>query len=259
MGSRRPIEGSVGLGMYPFPELRPAWERLWQGVTDRLPWLPSELTWHDDLHEAWRSDDLLVDHTCGWPLVTQLSSIVRVVGAFESTVPEADGPTYRSVLVARTPIEPVDAEHVHGLRAAVNDAHSLSGWVSLLAAVHGTGAPWQGPVVWTGAHVESVRALHDDVADIASIDALTWAHITSFRPELVVDLHVVGHGPRVPALPVVVGRRFPDDELPALRRALHDTVVDPGFADDARLLRLRGFIPLDLADYLPLRELARVV
>ena len=253
MPERAPLDGTVGLAMYPFEELQPWWQQLWSLIQRRLPWLPAELTWHTDLHDAWRSPEMLVDQTCGWPLVRRLADVVQVVGAFEYDVPEAEGPTYRSVLVAREPRDPSD---VVGVRAAVNDDISLSGWVSLLAAVHGPGSRWEGPVVWTGAHVDSVRAVRDGRAEVASIDAVTWAHLRRLDPELVSGLHEIGHGPRVPTLPVIAGARLDADDLDALRSAIVDALADPAAGPVRERLLIRGFVPLDLAAYLPLHDLA---
>ncbi len=252
MSARPRLAGTVGLAMYSFEELRPAWQRLWSRVVRDLPWLPAELTWHTDLHAAWRSPDLVVDQTCGWPLVTELAGTVRVVGAFAYDVPFADGHTYRSVLVARLGGEP---SHLAGSRAAVNGRDSLSGWVSLVDAVHGPGATWAGPVVWTGAHVESVRAVAEGRADLASIDAVTWRHVQRLHPELVGGLVEVGHGPRVPSLPVIAALKMSDDDIAHLRRALAGALADPDLADDRHTLLLDGFVPLELEDYLALREL----
>ena len=239
--------------MYPFVELRPAYEALWSAVHRRAPWLPGRLTWHDDVHRSWTSPDLVVGYTCGWPLVTRLAATVQVVGTFEFDVPGAEGSSYRSVLVAR---EAGPLASFAGASAAVNGPDSLSGWVSLIAAVHGAGARWTGPVTWTGAHVESVRAVQSGAADIASIDAVSWHHVRRFAPELTDGLEIVGEGPLVPCLPVVAPRRLPADAIDQLASALEHAVVDPALATEVADLRVRSFVRRTLDDYLPLLELA---
>lgn len=245
--------GEAGLGMYPFAELRPAYDALWSAVQRRVPWLPGQLTWHDDVHTSWTSPDLIVGYTCGWPLVTRLADVVQVVGTFEFDVDGAEGSSYRSVLVAR---EARPLESFAGASAAVNGPDSLSGWVSLIAAVHGPGARWTGPVTWTGAHVDSVRAVQAGEAEIASIDAVTWHHVRRFTPELAAGLVTVGVGPLVPCLPVVAGRRVPVDALDELADAFERAVLDPALASAVADLRVRSFVRRTLADYLPLLELA---
>ncbi len=239
--------------MYPFPHTVAASERLWERVAARVPWVPRALTWHADLHASWRSPAMVVGHTCGWPLVSGLAGRPRVLGTFEHDIPEAEGPTYRSLVVATRAGEPADFA---GATAAVNSTDSLSGWVSLLHAVHGAGAAWQGEVVLTGAHVESLRAMREGSAEIASIDAVTWAHVRRIEPGLIEQLHVVGHGPRVPCLPVIGAEHLGDDAVAEVRAAFVAAVDDPTAADDRAALLVRRFVPMDLADYLPLRALA---
>ncbi|MCB1000030.1 MAG: PhnD/SsuA/transferrin family substrate-binding protein [Acidimicrobiales bacterium] len=251
--TRESIAGEVSLAMYPLAEVRDAWDHLWWQVHRRAPWLPDTLGWPDDPPSSWRSPDLVVGQTCAWPLMTELVGRVRVVGSFAHDVPDAVGPTYRSVLVARRAAPPASFA---GGTAAVNDRGSLSGWVSLIHAVHGPRARWEGEVRLTGAHVDSIRAVRDGDADIASIDAVTWWLVSTLRPSAVAGLAPVGQGPRVPCLPVVVGAAVPDDALAELRVVLDDAVRDEGFRDDRRRLALRGFVGIELDQYRPVLELS---
>lgn len=248
----------AGLGMYPFEPLRPAYDRLWHAVRERAPWVPDRLEWDVDLHAQWRDPATVVSYTCGWPLVTELAELaetgrLHVVGSFVFAIPESDGPTYRSVLVARRPGTAADFA---GALAAANGADSLSGWVSLLHAVHGSGARWQGEVLFTGAHLESVRAVHEGRAEVASIDAVSLAHIRCLHPDLCTDLVEVGHGPQVGCLPVIAGASVSTQQLAELRAAFTDAVADPTLADVRATLLVEAFVARDYADYRPLRELA---
>lgn len=248
----------AGLGMYPFAQLRPAYDRLWQAVRERAPWVPEHLEWDVDLHDQWRDPATVLSYTCGWPLVTELADLaeagrLHVVGTFVFDVAEADGPTYRSVLVARRPGAATDFA---GSLAAVNGADSLSGYVSLLHAVHGPGARWQGDMLFTGAHLESVRAVHEGRAEVASIDAVSLAHIRRLHPELCTHLVEVGLGPRAGCLPVIAGPSVSAAQLGELRDAFTGAVAAPALAEERAALLLEAFAARDLGDYLPLRELA---
>lgn len=266
-GSRPDGSGEAGLGMYGFPELRAAYEAYWSEVHRRVPWTPPTLTWHDDVHASWRSPELVVGWTCGWPLVARLAPFVQVVGAFEFDVPECEGPTYRSVIVVRRGLrvgsgDPGGTVGVDpAWSAAVNSPESLSGWVSLLHAVHGPGAPGWGPdgrgrVAHTGAHVRSLEALLAGEADVASIDAVSWALVRRLRPELADAVEVIGHGPRVPCLPVIASLETSPQQLASLRSAMADAVEVPALVEAMRTLLIRRFTPLELDDYQPLHDLA---
>ena len=250
--------GRAGLGMYPFEALRPAFDRLWAAVSDRVAWVPESLEWDTDLHEQWRDPNLVVGYTCGWPLVTQLLKVpeaqrVQVLGTFVPHVPEAEGPTYHSVLVARRSAVPTD---FIGAIAAVNNDDSLSGWVSLVTAVEGRNGTWTGSLHWTGAHLESIRAVHFGSAEIASIDAVSLAHVRRLHPGLFDNLVEVGHGPRVPCLPLIAGPGVTGEQLAELQAAFADAVADPALADVRSSLLIDAFVPRTLEDYLPLLALA---
>ena len=94
----------------------------------------------------------------------------------------------------------------------------------------------------------------DGRADVASIDAVTWALIGDFDPTLVAGLRVIGAGPRVGCLPLVT-RLARAADVPRFREAFTAAVSDPAIAAELRLMRIRGFVPKDLADYLPVRAL----
>jgi len=246
-----PAEVAVAsLAMYPFASLRGATDTLWSVVRQHLGWGPTTLEWTVLTPEVWHHPHLLLAQTCGWPLVTALSEEVTVVGAFDYDVPGAVDGTYCSVLVSAqdTTLDVLRARA--DVVAAVNSTDSLSGWVSLQHAWGGRPAV----IVETGSHLESVRAVATGRADVASIDAVSWALFAELEPESVSLLHVVGAGPRVPCLPVVASSAHAGD-VPALRTAFAAAVADPAASEACAALRIRGFVPMDLADYLPLRSL----
>lgn len=245
--------GRAGLGMYPFAPIRPEFDTYWASVHDRARWLPARLDWTLDPPVSSVAADVVVAQTCGWPLVEHLGDLVRVVGAFEPMVPGAVGHRYRSVLVARASASALD--DLGGARAAVNSFDSLSGWVSLVSAVPQPAARWSGPITLTGSHLESVRALHEDRADVASIDSVSWVHIQRFAPELVAGVVEVGSGPLVPAPPVVASATTTDDELTAIRLAMAEAFHDDAARTAMAGALMGGFVPLELADYISLRAL----
>lgn len=248
MGAVAPSSGVASLAMYPFASLRAATDTLWSVVRRHLGWGPEALEWDQLPPEVWYQDELVLGQACGWPLVTSLAAQVAAVGTFDFDVPGCEGGTYRSVVVGRdsTPLDKLVGGP--GVVVAVNGFDSLSGWVSL-QHVWG-GVPEQ--VVHTGSHADSVRAVVQGLAEVASIDAVSWFYICREEPRLADSLHIIGYGPKVPCLPLVTARR---DAVSELRNALAAAVADPAAADACDTLRIRAFVPLDSADYRPLRSL----
>jgi ABC-type phosphate/phosphonate transport system substrate-binding protein len=238
------------LGMYPFAHLCDEYDRLWSAVRRHLGDAPDQLDRDAELHAGWTLPDLLVGQTCGWPLVTRLSDTVEVIGAFDVGVPFAVGGRYRSVLIASKPIGIDVWKSDPATMVARNSTDSLSGWISMQWA-------WGAEptnVLATGAHLGSMRAVASGDAHVASIDAVTFELVCEVEPSIAGRVHVIGHGPSVPSLPLVMakglaGRR---DEV---RAAFAAVVADPSMSATCAALRIRGFVPFGFADYGPLMGL----
>ncbi len=133
---------------------------------------------------------------------------------------------------------------------AQNGPASLSGWISLLWA-------WGGVpenVLHTGGHVLSMRAVATGEAQVASIDALSFEFLAETERMTVGRLHVIGHGPLVGTLPLVMAKASAHrrDEV---RAAFAAAVADPALASTCARLRIKGFVPFGLEDYASLASL----
>ena len=241
----------ASLAMYPYLPLRPAQTQLWDAVRSRLSFSAPDLDWDLDPLEASRRQDLLLGQTCGWPLVTELATTARVVGTFDGDVEGAADGTYCSVLVSGTGDSLSDIVRRRDLVVAANSTDSLSGWISLRAVTARHGVQLD-TVTWTGAHAVSVEAVRQGEAHLAAIDAVSWELLDQ------TGLSVVGHGPRVPCLPLVTSGSTSDAVLGELRSALAEAVHDPAMAEARRTLRIRDFLERDLADYEAALELAEL-
>lgn len=242
----------ASLAMYPYTNLRNAYDHLWDGARSRLSFDAPTLDWDLGAPEAARRDDLLLGQTCGWPLVTELASTVRVVGTFDSDVDGASDGTYCSVLVTNTGDSLAAILLRPDLTVAANSADSLSGWVSLRSVASAAGVSLE-RVEWTGSHAASIDALHRGSAHLAAIDAVSWAHLGGQ------GLSIVGHGPRIPCLPLVTAGTSSDALVGELRVAFAATVHDPVMAETCATLRIRDFLVRDLDDYRGLSERAELL
>ena len=245
-------ERRAELGFYPFEDIRWAWDELWNRVHTRAGWLPEKLQWTQSPENLWLEDELIVSHTCGWPLITRLSNNVRVVGAFRHTTPESASHFYRSVILGRVDGTPFDFQDS---AAAVNDQESLSGWISLIAAIHGPQETWRGEVRISGSHLESVRMLSRGEADVASIDSVTLAHLKRIYPEIISNLFVICTGPLVPCLPIITHSSTTDSQLQQIRDAFMHATQDKSISHALEALFIGGFDALEIEDYLPVRAL----
>ena len=236
--------------MYPFESVAWAWDDVWAAVHERAPWTPAALTRSDDVHAHWYDTDCIVTHVCGWPFAALHRHDMALIGSFDLTIDDADGPGhYHSVLLSNRDVG-LDDLVDPATRVVANSADSLSGWISLLAATVGPDAEWPGPVAFTSAPHDSHVALAKGDADLACIDSWTLTFVADEEPELLADLHRVGVGPRIPTPAVTARRTIGATRSAELSTAFRDALRDPSTEAARRALRIAGFATATLDDYL---------
>jgi ABC-type phosphate/phosphonate transport system substrate-binding protein len=250
----------ASLPMYDFPELRDATDELWAAIADRagalgIDHVPDALTRPEGpLHDHWLDPEILLSHSCGYPVVRMFTDDQHVLGSFAFRAGDPARPGwYRSVIVCRSDDPHADdgLSAFDGAPMVANDDLSLSGYVSLGVALAEAGvAP--GSLQFTGAHALSVVAVRDGEADIACIDAHTLALLHAIRPGAVAGLRAIGLGPQVAATPLFTAQA---EHVDALRSAVtHAVGLLAGATRDR--LQIEGFAPGDRSVHEPVRDLA---
>ena len=252
----------ASLPMYDLPELRPAAEAVWRSMARTLrktgvQGVPSSLTWRP-VDELWRDRDLLFSQSCGYPLTHGYVGRLRPVATPCYGVEGCDGPLYRSAVVVRRTASHESLEACRGAICAVNGWESLSGWQALaaLAAPLAPDGRFFGGARLTGSHLASVEAVAAGDADLAAIDAISWAQIRRFRPEKAQGLRVLTWTAPAPGLPFVTGADAEDHLVERLRRAVIAMLGDPEIRDQRDAMMLTGAEFLDIGDYACIRRLA---
>ena len=248
----------VALPMYLPADLQ-AVERLWLAVRELLmqheafrgQTLPAQLDWPADYLGHWRAPDLLLSQSCGYPLTHALRGQVQLLGAFSYDVPgERDLASRSQIVVRRTDTRSTLAAY-RGSRVAYNSTDSQSGYHALRALVaplaeHGV---FFGSSLETGAHLRSLDAVRQGNADLAALDAVTWALALDTTPALGEELRVLTESEPYPGLPLITARSTPAATRKALVYALEQVATAPAWADVRKPLRIGGFIPLQMQDY----------
>ena len=240
------------LPMYDWPEISTATDALWHAIREALAIrgipAPHELDRSHSAEDAWHSINLLLSQTCGLPLVKTLSKQVQVLGCFtyEGITPAGD---YYSVIITRASCGQ-DLTNMRGKRTAINGTDSYSGCLTLqcaVAPISSTGGYFSGVQV-TGSHRESIRAVVNGSADIASIDCISWQLAERYEPA-VNTLKVIAQTPSRPSLPLITSCDKTDTVMEAMRAALAAAVI--ALDDNTRALTgITGFLPLDDTAYL---------
>jgi ABC-type phosphate/phosphonate transport system substrate-binding protein len=231
-------------------------ENLWQALASLLrestdlP-LPPSLVWPVDYHAHWQEPELLISQTCGFPLSTQLRDKVQVLGAFAYGAPGADGVLCHSQLICRQDDERTSLTEFAGSTLAFNATDSQSGYNALraLIAVNSDLRPFFGAAIETGSHGKSIASVSSGKADMASVDCVTLALWQRGNPELAKEVRVFDQTAPYPGLPLITSLATTPVVLSSLRIALAQLACESRFETVRAPLLIRGFKPLELADY----------
>lgn len=241
--------GIASLGMYDDARQHDANDRLWAEIADILRArgvadVPERLERKRSVQESWQNPNLLFGQICGYPLITDASLSLRVLARPVYDAPGCGQGAHRSFLVARQD-DSLAIEDYRGRRAAINDRHSNTGMNLLRAAVAdlADGKPFFSAVRETGSHRQSLSAILLGEADIAAIDAVTYAAVLRSEPELVSPLRILGTTVESFTPPFVTSRNTSIETVAALRIALARVAADPSLADARQALFLADIVP----------------
>ena len=238
----------AALPMYDRPELRAETDRYWALIREELAArgidAPEGLRRGDAvLIPQWESPDLILSQTCGFPYRARLHGRVELVGTPDFGNEGCAPGYYRSILIARADDPRGVFEAFDGARIAYNDGLSQSGWAAPVNHAAARGIRLR-PGVETGSHRASFVAVAEGRAELAAIDALTWALISEF--EDVSGVKVVGATDPTPALPYITAK---GRDAGAIFAAVAAAIARLDVRDRGRL-HLRGIVAIPAEAYL---------
>jgi len=240
------------LGMYDMPALQDANDRFWQAIRAHLGFGPEYLSRDRDFLEMWRSPDLVLAQTCGMPYRTRLHGSVSLIGTPDYYgLPDCPPGYYQSVFVVHKDAPGDSLAEFSGGILAYNDAMSQSGWAAPMTHLQAGGVRIE-RFFHSGSHGASAQAVAHRYADIAGLDALTWALLQK-HSDVAADLRVLGKTTPTPGLPyITASTRGVDALADAVRSAI------TGLSDaDRGLLHLRGLVSIPAQAYLAVPTPAR--
>lgn len=240
----------ASLAMYDPPPVRAANDTLWEAIAHQLALVgveaPERLTRDADLHEVWRAPSLLLAQTCGYPLMTALRDTVQLVATPRYRATGCSGAFHRSLVVVGLRSGLASLSALRGRRCAINDRKSNTGMNLLRAEIAPLAQDGRffAEVQVTGSHAASLRAVAMGQADVAAIDAVTFALLARHEPGLAAAVRVIAWTRACPGLPLVTGAATPRAGVEVLRRALDAVAADPRLASVRDALLLDGFTVL---------------
>lgn len=237
-----------------------ALEAFWRGLQEHfnlegVAGVPDTLDRPGDLQAHWRDPDLLLSQTCGYPLMTTLHGSVRYVGTPAYRATGCQGGFYSSAIVVRVDDPATDLPGLRGRRAAYNSRDSQSGYNALRALIAPLGHDGRffAEAIETGSHRSSMAAVRTGAADVAAIDAVTFALLRRDQPDETAGLRVLHYTDPVPGLPLITAWSTADEDLRRLRSGWQLALADPELAEARTSLLLDGFevLPVSVYDIIP--------
>lgn len=247
--------GYAELPMYPAPEaVRLANER-WLRHT--LAHLQAQRLANpsSDLDTLFRSPQLLLTQTCGYPLMTRLRGQVQLIGRPDFELPHSQHGQHHSLLLVRDDSPHHSLETLRDSHGAANSLDSNTGMNLLRHAL----APWQRDgrffrhLELSGSHRQSLAWLREGRVDLVAVDSVTYAYLALYAPEEVVGVRLLQPSAPSPTLPyITAGNAQQAAQIrDAMNHALHNA------PDVAEVLRIRHVLPASEADYDVLLEYER--
>jgi ABC-type phosphate/phosphonate transport system substrate-binding protein len=240
----------ASLGMYDRAEIAAANDKLWANIRDGLRTAgikaPDTLTRGADAYwNAWTSPDLVFSQTCGFPFRAKLHDHITLIGAPDYGLPDCPPGYYTSVYIARQTDARQTLAEFSGAKFAYNEPMSQSGWAAPQNHAASIGLHLA-PTVESGGHRLSAIAVAEDRADIAALDAVTWALLCRYDGFSTSLKEIARTAPPTPALPFITVK---DADADLYFRSVSAAIAALS-PDDRAILHLKGLVRIPVETYL---------
>ena len=241
-------------GMYALnAELQAYWQALHDAIAPALTHYCDKLEpLRFETDEAMLNNpELILGQTCGFPLVTQYSELLTPVCTPVFDVEGCDGVRYSSVLIVADKSDINSLQECASKTVAINSADSNSGMNVLRSMVSllSDNTPYFGKTLITGGHIDSLRAVAEERADIAAIDCVTFAFITQIAPELTAHVRVIDYSEKTTGLPFVIPAKFAEQITPDIIANIFNNAYPSLPAQYRQALYISEFQTVNLDDY----------
>lgn len=250
----------ITAGMYAFTSrLRNAWQDLFEeflAIYDSELPVNAVIMYETDFRLL-RNPDLLLGHTCGYPLIRYLINDCHPVSVPLFDADGCNGKYYSSHIIAGVNSNINHLADSFNSRVAINGYDSNSGMNVLRHAVSllKPSSAFFSQVIESGSHLDSLSLVANGQADIAAIDCVSFAFIKDAYPELTEKVKSIGYCQATCGLPFVIPR---SDAAKFNQQAITNALniaLSRMPRSDRECLHLRGFENVTLDDYQSIPEL----
>lgn len=238
--------------MYQRPQLADAHANFWSLIRQRLlavgQQCPAALSQDGDEFETWLDPGLVLSQTCGMPYRNSLHNRVTLIGTPDFGLDDCDPGFYRSAVIVRRNDDRQNVSDFASAAFAYNQDHSQSGFSAAYHHVAPLGF-WFERRMMSGGHLRSAIMVAEGVADIATIDAVTWRLIERYEP-FAASLRVIDWTVQNPGLPYI-SRAGVDRTL--IFDAVKEAIIGLD-RKDRDLLGIRSLVPIPAEVYLAVKN-----
>ncbi|MBE9477336.1 MAG: PhnD/SsuA/transferrin family substrate-binding protein [Proteobacteria bacterium] len=242
----------ASLMMYQHPALVDAHNRYWALIRQHLAnaGIDSPETLNQDAEEfaVWNNPELVLSQTCGMPYRTWLHGKVTLIGTPDFGVKDCPAGYYRSAIITRKNDPRKTLPEFREACFAYNQTFSQSGYAAPYWHLKAHGV-WFQNRLHVHQHLEAARAVAEDRADIAAIDAVTWRLLRKYEG-FTDGLDVLEWTKPTPALPYIAA-------LGAPQKATFNAVANAITAlsdEDRALLGLKQIVYIPAEAYLAVKN-----
>ncbi len=248
--------------MYNIPAVRPALDRLWRAIADRLirdglSAVPERLVHDRPLAALWSDPALYLSQCCGNDIVHRYAGKLRPIAAPLYCAPGCIGGDYASVVVVADELAGRELAALAGTVCAINgyDSHSGTNALRTLIAPIATSGRFFAEVKVSGTHADSLAMIARGEAEVAAIDCVTYALLATHQPEALAGSQPICRTRPAPGVPFVTRADAAEELVERLQAALVAAFEDSALAETRRTLYFDGLELRTVADYAPMREI----
>lgn len=240
----------ITCGMYAFTDpLKNAWQTLFDEYL-KISNHKGAILFDSDFTTL-RDPNLLIGHTCGYPLLRFLSDDLVPICVPLFNLPGCDGKYYSSHIIVPAESNLFSLSDCKGLDAAINGRDSNSGMNVLRHAIAllESDKPHFNKVRESGSHYQSIVDVGNNKAQVAAIDSVSYGLIKDHWPNLIDKVRSIGFTVKTCGLPFVVPTNSTDLTKPEIMIDALNTALSNLAESERNRLHLTGFEFVKLENY----------
>ena len=238
----------ANLMMYARQELDQAHGRFWALIRGNLQQKgihsPASLSQDAEEFFVWTHPELVLSQTCGMPYRIWLHDKVNLVGTPDYDLEGCPPGYYRSALVVRADDPGTTLRDFESARFAYNQTFSQSGYAAPYWHLSQQGFWFQHRIQSHG-HLLSAKAVAEQRADIAAIDAMSWRLMQQYE-SFTAKLRILEWTEPTPGLPLITAKQNSTEQL---FEAVSSAIVNLPNSDKQKL-GIKGLVRIPKKDYL---------